>query len=142
MTGVQSFSLPITAQPNTGAARSGSITIRAGSATRTIGITQTAAPAPTLTVEVYSPPRWIAAANAWNPAPAAGGTLSLRITTNQPTWSVTSDRDWSTVSTNSGASGETFTWTAARNTGAARSGSITIRAGSATRTIGITQTRG
>jgi hypothetical protein len=140
--GVSGGTFTWTAARNTGAARSGSITIRAGSATRTIGITQTAAPAPTLTVEVYSPPKWIAAASAWNPAPAAGGTLSLRVTTNQPNWSVTSDRDWSVVSTDSGVSGGTFTWTAARNTGAARSGSITIRAGSATRTIGITQTRG
>jgi|GEM_PF-1728373 len=67
-------------------------------------------------------------------APPAGGSISLQVTTNQPSWTATSsDSSWLTFSPSSGVNGTWLLVSAApNNTGSVRIGTVTLRAGNAT----------
>ena len=75
----------------------------------------------------------------WNPS-AAGGSRSVTVITDQPGWSaVSSDPLWLTV-THSGTTGGNITITAEPNSlTIARYGTVTITAGTATRTLHVRQ---
>jgi len=117
----------MTATPNTGAARSGTVTVSVAGLTRTVSVTQQAGAA---TLEV-SPTTWA--------APVGGGTQNIAITTNQ-LWQNINFSDYPSWLTVSGT-GMTRTLTAAANTGAARTATVTVRVAGTdvTRTIQVTQ---
>jgi hypothetical protein len=116
----------VTAAANTGAARTATVTLTGGGITRTVGIAQEAAAAvvpPTLSVS----------------APllhfiTGGGTQTATVTSNT-NWTDSTSAPWITVS----HSGNVLTVAAEHNTGYAREGSVTVTAGSLTRTIRVTQ---
>jgi hypothetical protein len=109
-------------------ARSGSINLRAGSWVLGFGVSQAAGPQ-TLSLSPAS-----------GRLAAAGGSATTTVTTNQASWSVSSRTSWLAVDRTSGASGAVLTVSAAANaTGAERSGSVVLRAGSVTATFAVTQ---
>ena len=114
---------------NTGAARTGYITIYAGNLAKTITINQpTGAVADTISTD------W----SNWNMASPNYNSSSLKITTNT-SWYAVSSVSWITLSTYSGSGSTTIMMYIAANTGLARTGYITIYAGNATKTITINQ---
>jgi uncharacterized protein (TIGR02145 family) len=115
------------ANPTT-SARGGSITISASGVTATLTVTQTGAAA-TLSVSPTS--------YQWE---ASGGAYNFAITTNVSAgWGYSGVPDWLTAT----KSGNTLTLTASANSGAARSGTVTITATGATNaTISVSQKAG
>ena len=113
--------------PNTGAARTGSITLAENPLTRTFSITQEMA------VLKISP--------AAHCIPGIGATgQQLRIVSHLPWTATASRRSWVTIT--SGASGVgngTLTFDVAPNAGAARASSIRVTIGDTTRTLRINQ---
>jgi hypothetical protein len=76
---------------------------------------------------------------AWT-APQTGGTTSVTVTTNQSSWSGTSDSSWLTISPRSGSSGRAVTLTAALNTTtSARVAVVRLTANGAASQVSITQ---
>ena len=64
----------------------------------------------------------------------------VTVTTNQGTWSASSNQTWCTVTPTTGTNGQTFTVTCTNNSGALRTATITVTAGSATPvTVTVTQ---
>jgi hypothetical protein len=76
--------------------------------------------------------------DAWSPA-AAGGATTVVVTTDQPGWTASSDAVWLTVSPASGVSGDQISVTAGSNSGAARTGVVTVAAGGTTATVTVAQ---
>lgn len=74
----------------------------------------------------------------WAPSSALGSS-SVVVTTNQASWSAVPNQSWISVAPSSGASGATLTVSVSANTGAARSGSVTVSAGSASVTFAVNQ---
>jgi cell wall assembly regulator SMI1 len=74
---------------------------------------------------------------------SANSTGSVVVTTNQPSWVAVSNQAWLTVSPTTGVSGATLTLRAtSANTGsAARTATVTLRAGTATTYVTVTQPR-
>ena len=117
-----SFRINTTA--NTGAQRSGTITVTGGGLTRTVTVTQTAAPILTLLQ------------TEWRPSSLAS-TETVTVTSNV-SWNVTSNApSWLTVSNQSATS---FRINTTANTGTQRSGTITVTGGGLSRTVTVTQT--
>jgi hypothetical protein len=110
--GTGSGPVTITVAPNTGAARSGVLTI----AGQTYTVTQAALSC------TYA----LAAASA--AIGAAGGTGSVAVTASSSAcgWTASSNSSWVTVSPSSGSGSGTATFTVAANTGAARTAVLTI----------------
>jgi hypothetical protein len=79
----------------------------------------------------------------WNMTSPNANNSSLQIMTNT-SWTATSNNSWLTIDRTSGFGNTTITMNIAANTGAARTGTITIRAGngSLSRTITINQPAG
>jgi hypothetical protein len=75
-------------------------------------------------------------------APAAGGTVSTVVTSNPAQWSARSDSAWLTLAASSGQSGGALRVTAAANTDVARTGRVTVTAGSASAEFTVTQASG
>ena len=129
-TGNGSFRINATANTGT-AARTGMITVTVpGLSTRTISVTQAAAPILTLS------------RTSWTPGSPAGN-VTVNVTSNR-TWTVTSNAAWLTANTFNPANrtgNGSFRINVTANTGtAARTGTITVTApGAATRTISVTQ---
>jgi hypothetical protein len=69
---------------------------------------------------------------------ATGETKSFTITSTK-SWTVSSPESWATVSTNNGSGNATINVTAAANTGAQRTATITVIAGDETKTVAVTQ---
>jgi hypothetical protein len=134
-TGTNGTELTITAAANTStSARSGYVTITSGTATYRINVTQSGAPAATVSFSGGS--TW------YPPANATLGSLTLTgtVTTNQASYTVTKSVSWLTLSATTGTSGTTLTITAAANTStSSRSGYVTITARTATYRINVTQ---
>ncbi|MDR1824536.1 MAG: DUF4091 domain-containing protein [Bifidobacteriaceae bacterium] len=130
-TGTTGQKFTLTAQPNTGAARTGTVTVTALGLTRTFTVTQAAA---TLTL---APASWA--------APWGGGSTAVRVTASVGTWRVANASllpAWLTVSHREsvvGVSGDYVVVQAARNEGAARSATVTIVAGDLSKTLTVTQ---
>lgn len=69
---------------------------------------------------------------------SAAGSQNASITSNT-TWTVSDNQSWITVSPTSGSNNATLTVTVTQNTGASRSGTVTVTGGNLTRTINVTQ---
>ena len=67
-----------------------------------------------------------------------GGNKTVNVTSNV-SWSISTSDSWMTVSPASGSNNGSFTITTATNTGAARSGSVTVSGGGLSETINVTQ---
>jgi hypothetical protein len=109
--------------------RAATVTIRAGTLTRKVAVTQSGA-TPALAVD-----------KATIPAGAAAATYSIGVTSNL-TWmaTVNSAATWCTLANASGSGNGTVTVNVAKNTVAAtRSATVTVASGSLTRTVTVTQ---
>ena len=121
-------SFTVNATANTGAARSGTVTVTGGGITRTVAVSQAAASSGNnLTVS----PTSLSLASA-----ASSGTATV---TANVSWTVSDDQTWITTSTTSGSGNGSFTVSATANTGAARSGTVSVTGGGITRTIAVSQ---
>jgi hypothetical protein len=111
-TGDATINLAIAA--NTGAGRTGAVTV----AGKTFQITQAATP----------PPCTFSISPASQNDDAAGGNLSVTVTASASscTWSVAPNAAWLTVNRTSGTGNGSVTVTVAANSGAARTGTVTI----------------
>jgi endo-1,4-beta-xylanase len=127
--GTNNGNFTVSATANTGAARSGTVTVAGGNLTRAIAVSQSGAiTQATLTVT----PATITLGSV-----AASSVVSV---TSNVGWNVTDDATWLTVSPASGSSNGSFTLSATANTGTtSRSGTVTVTGGSLTRAIAVTQ---
>jgi len=125
--GVNGTVLTVKAATNTSTSpRSGRVTLRAGNASFTLDVTQAGASV-RLSISTWA-------------APPAGGSINLPVTTNQPSWTASSNVSWVTVSPSSGVHGTVLVVSAATNTSTSpRTGTVTLRAGSASFTLTVTQ---
>ena len=121
-------SFTVSATANTGAARSGTITVNGGGLSRPITVSQ---PAVTNTLTIAPTSLSFAAT-------ASSSTVTV---TSNVGWTVTDDQSWISVSPASGSNNGSFTVSATANTGAAsRSGVVTVSGGGLTpRTVAVTQ---
>ena len=129
-TGSGNGSFTMTADANTATtSRNATVAVTGDGITRIVTVTQNEAQA-TLTVE---PINYSFVAN--------GGTSpSVIVTSNLPSWTVTSNQTWLTTSLTSGSGNDTFTMTAVANTSdTKRSATVTVEGGGITRTINVTQ---
>ena len=69
---------------------------------------------------------------------STAGSQTASISSNT-TWTVTDNQSWITVSPTSGSNNATITVNVTQNTGASRSGTVTITGGGITRTIAVSQ---
>lgn len=124
----EDFTIVVDANSTT-SARSATVTVTAGSATPVkISVSQLASSSPTLSVN----PTQVT-----NVA-AAGGNTKITVTTNQSSWSATSDNPWCKVTAKTG--GDFTIAVDANNATSARSAIVTVSAGSATPVkISVTQ---
>jgi aryl-phospho-beta-D-glucosidase BglC (GH1 family) len=74
-------------------------------------------------------------------AGATAGTQTVSISSNI-SWTVSASQSWITVSPVSGSGNATLSVSVTQNTGASRSGSVTVAGGGLTRTISVTQAAG
>lgn len=111
--------------------RTGVVTVKAGTASATFSVTQKGGQVtPVITVDN----------TACNVGPDRGE-CSFTVTTNQATWTASADGSWFTLSPTSGVSGTRVTVAIGANTStSARTGTITLSAGTATVRFTITQT--
>ena len=117
----------------TGVARTGTITVTAGAIEKTITVTQAAAETPVDPILDVTPAVWSPAATAANTAVNV---------TSDAAWTAGSDNAWLTVLPAAGNGNGTLTLNVAANTGAARTGTITVTAGTIKKTITVTQAAG
>jgi len=125
----QSFTL--TAAANTGTTvRDAIVIVDAGAAPRrTIQVTQVP-PAATLT---------LTPAGDWTPL-ANADLRNITVNTNQGTWTASSDQSWLRLDRASGTSGQVLPVRVTENDGtSARTGRVTVRAGTQTRIVTVTQ---
>jgi hypothetical protein len=127
--GPGSGTIVVTAGANTAGSRTATVTLTAGGVTQTVTVTQTAAATPGATLTV---------APASLDFAAAGGTLSLAVSSDMA-WAAVGSATWLTVAPASGTNNGTVSVTAAANTGAARTATVTLVGGSVLRTITVTQ---
>jgi hypothetical protein len=111
--------LRYTVAANTGAARTGTLTV----AGTTITVTQAAAPVCQLTVSPLS---------ASFPTAGGDGTLRIDASDGSCAWTAASSVPWITLATGSGSGGANLRYTVAANTGAARTGTLTVAGASVT----------
>lgn len=117
------------ADRNLGQSRSAAVTLTSATATRTVTVSQ--ATASTATVSA-SPSSWS--------APAGAGARAVTVTTNGHPWQATVDQDWVHLGATSGTTGAVLVLGADPNTtSAARTATVTLTAGPATRTVKVTQ---
>jgi hypothetical protein len=120
-------SFTVSATANTGAARSGTVTVVGGTVTRTISVSQAA------TGEISLSPSSLS-------LPSTSGTHNVTVT-SPGSWSATKTDSWITSITSSGTTGGNLAVTVAENTtGNSRSGNITVTSGSVNSTLSVTQT--
>jgi hypothetical protein len=114
--------LRYTVAANTGAARSGTLTV----AGTTVTVTQAAAPVCQLTVSPLS---------ASFPTAGGDGTLRIDASAGNCAWTAASSVPWITLAAGSGSGEANLRYTVAANTGAARTGTLTV----AGTTVTVTQ---
>ena len=124
-------SFTITCSENSGAPRTGSVTVTAGNVTRTIQISQDGKPLSyTLDGVVNKSPISVG---------YSGATKTIQISSGT-SWTVSDNRSWISVSGASGSGDGSATIQIANNTSSSsRSGTITISSGGETKTISVTQ---
>lgn len=111
----------------TATARSAKVTVKAGSETKEITISQAAAEV-SLTVNPTS-----------HSVGKAGDTVSSTITCNTNWTASKGSESWFTISKTSGTGNSSISFTVSANSGATRSATVTIKAGSVTKQVVITQ---
>jgi hypothetical protein len=72
-------------------------------------------------------------------SPGSAATNNTITVTSNVSWTVTDNQTWITTSATSGANNGSFTVSVTANTGAARSGTVTVAGGGITRTISVSQ---
>jgi glucuronoarabinoxylan endo-1,4-beta-xylanase len=128
--GTNNGTVSVSVTANTGSgSRSGTVTISGGSIIRTVSVTQSGV-ANNLTVSPSS----------LNPGSVAGSS-NVSVTSNV-SWTAIDNQSWITVSPASGTNNGTVSVSVTANTGASRSGTVTIAGGSITRTVSVTQAAG
>jgi mannan endo-1,4-beta-mannosidase len=132
--GANNGTIAVAVTANTGTAqRTGTVTVTGGGLpARTITVTQ-AGQGTTATLNVSTTSVSLAAGASTSPA--------VNVTANV-SWTVTDDQTWITTSATSGTNNGSFTISAAANTGAARTGTVTVSGGGLTRTIAVSQAAG
>jgi hypothetical protein len=129
-TGNDSVTLGATENKST-TTRTATVTFTAGSLSKTVNVTQTRGAVPILEV---SEPSWIIE------SPAS--TKSINVTSNT-TWTVTSDQPWLTTRKLRGTGNDSVTLGATENKSTTdRTATVTFTAGSLSKTVNVTQTRG
>ncbi len=123
--GYSNGSTTVTVSANTGAARSGTVTVTGSGITRTCTINQAAAPYLTISPTTHS-------------SPFGGDTFNITVTSNI-SWVVSDNATWISTSGASGSGNDTFQVNVSANTGAARSGTVTVTGSGITRTCTINQ---
>ena len=128
-TGTIATPLTVSVQANnTGADRTATLLVTAGTATATLTVTQRAV---TATVSLSQA--------SWTPT-AAGYSVNVTVTTNQPSWHASSDQTWVSVNPASGVNGGQLTLSVqANNTGVTRVANILVTAGAASTGLTVTQ---
>jgi len=123
------FTMSVTKNTTT-SSRSGTVKVTAGTLSKTIKVTQAGA-TPTLSVNTTT----------WSPGSAA--TNKAVTVTSNISWKVSSNASWLTLSKSSGSGNGSFTVYVKANTNisSSRSGKITVKAGSITKTINVTQAK-
>jgi mannan endo-1,4-beta-mannosidase len=128
--GTNNGSFTVSATANTGAARSGTVTVTGGGISRSIALTQAAAQGGGNNLVV----------SATSVSLGAGASSSGVNVTSNVSWTVTDDQAWLTPSPASGSNNATLTLNATANTGAAaRTGTVTVTGGGIVRSIAVTQ---
>ena len=127
--GTNNGSFSVSAAANTATtSRSGAVTVSGGGITRQITVTQAGqAISNNLTVSPAS-----------LSLGSAAGSGSVAVTANT-SWTITDDQTWLSITPASGTGNGTLTVSAMANTGASRSGTVTVTGGGITRTITVTQ---
>ncbi|MDR2564484.1 MAG: hypothetical protein LBC97_00205 [Bifidobacteriaceae bacterium] len=123
------------AQANTGPKRTATITLRAGEVSKTIAVTQAAAPNPSLSLSKTT----------WAPS-ATENAIVVGVTTNQEEWQVSSDQKWleayRSLEMDTMVSPGSLVWVRANPTASARTATLTFTAGPVTKTLKVTQAAG
>jgi mannan endo-1,4-beta-mannosidase len=128
--GSNNGSFSISVQANTGSARSGNVTVSGGGITRTISVSQDAASS-SLTVTPSS-----------MDFIASGASAQTVTVSSNVSWTVSKSHSWISTSSTGGSNNGSFSVSVSNNTGAARSGSVTVSGGGMTRTISVAQACG
>ncbi|MBQ9475472.1 MAG: BACON domain-containing protein, partial [Bacteroidales bacterium] len=123
-----STSLKMTATANTGAARTAKVTIKCDTRTATVTVTQNA-----VSVKVSASSLSLAKS-------ASSGSVTVTASTS---WTLSESISWITPSVTKGNAGSTTVkFTATANSSSSRSGTVTIKCGTASATVKITQAAG
>jgi hypothetical protein len=110
---------------NTGALRSGVLTISGSGMTKTVTINQAAPITLTITPEIQS-------------APNTSGSFTVTVTSNT-NWTVSSNAVWLTTNANSGSNNGSVNSSYTVNSGTSRVGILTFTSGGITKTVTVTQ---
>jgi hypothetical protein len=122
----------VRAARNEGAARSFDLVIKAGDLAKALTIKQQAAPTASVSLSKTS----------WS-APQAVGSLAISVTVNRAKWQAATDQPWLYVSRTEGLTGALLVLGADSNpTSATRVGYVTVSAGTATKSVKVTQAAG
>ncbi|WP_421799068.1 BACON domain-containing protein [Haliscomenobacter sp.] len=124
-TGTGNASVSLNHTANSGAERTGVVTLNGGGASTSITVTQAAAPSLTVTPTSQS-----VASNA--------GSFPVAVSANIA-WTVSSNANWLTASPASGANNGTVTANYTANAGVARTGTLTFSGSGITRTVTVSQ---
>ncbi|MDR3235361.1 MAG: hypothetical protein LBT48_01345 [Prevotellaceae bacterium] len=125
----KSFVLDVSANTST-EARTDTVTVIAETLTKKITVSQVGKEAGTKVLSVTPGTANVA---------AEGAAAAFLVTTDAGSWTATSSATWTTISPASGTDNGTITVTAIANTGAERSATITVAAGTLTKTATLTQ---
>ncbi|MBU1115315.1 MAG: fibronectin type III domain-containing protein [Bacteroidetes bacterium] len=118
--------------PNSGASRSGTVTVNSNVGSKTISVSQSAAPA-VLSVSTTSVSIGYSGGSSSGFAITNSGYSAL-------TWSVSDDVNWLSVSPSSGGDDDYVVINCDPNSGASRSGTITVSSNVGSKTISVSQT--
>ncbi|MDR3236021.1 MAG: hypothetical protein LBT48_04755 [Prevotellaceae bacterium] len=125
----KTFVLNVSANTST-EARTGTVTVKAETLTKTVTVTQVGktGTAPVMSVTPAS-----------KDVSVEGEAVTFDITTDAGAWKAESDASWAIVAPATGTDNGTITVTAAANDGAARTATITVSAGTLTKTVTVKQ---
>lgn len=127
LSGFGNGTVTVTHTANAGSTRTGVITVTSSFESRTVTITQTGNTAPILTISPTS--RSVA---------SAAGSFIASVTANVP-WTASSNASWLSISPNSGTGNASVSLNHTANSGAERTGVVTLSGGGATTSITVTQ---
>ncbi|MDR1294322.1 MAG: hypothetical protein LBK59_05115 [Bifidobacteriaceae bacterium] len=130
--GASGESMVWAASVNFGAKRTATVTVAAGQVTRTVTVTQAAAPTGSVSLSRTS---WAAS--------SSPGSVPVEVTTNRGVWNAVSSEPWLTVSETSGQTGRIVVVTVEANADLwARTATVTVSAGGASKVLAVTQAAG